>query len=157
MRETSPGVYTAEYTVRRDDSFSKEKAVVKFETARGERFTVESKDTVGTVGLAPSKPVVTSPLAGPVSGDEITVTGTAPNAQRVEVTVDYSTRLLGILGSKGTLSSTTYDVDKNGAFRTDPLSLKLSLDGKGTEYTITVVGIAADGTRSAAQTIKLTR
>ena len=157
MRETSPGVYTAEYTVRRGDEFGKEKVLARFETQSGERFTVESKTMVGTVAVAPAQPLITSPKAGKVEGDQITVSGVAANAKRVEITIDYSTQLLGILNNKGQLSATTLDVDKNGNYKSDALSLKLDLGGRNTEYTVTVVGIGEDGTRSLPQTVKLTR
>lgn len=157
MRETSAGIYTAEYTVRRGDDFGKEKVVARFETKSGERFTVESKTLIGAVTVAPAQPRIISPQTGKVDGDKVTVSGVAANATRVEITVDYSTQLLGLLNNKGQLSATTVDVDKNGNFKSDELNLRLDLGGRNTEYTITVVGIGADGTRSLPQTVRLTR
>ena len=107
--------------------------------------------------LTPATPTITSPTAGKVSGDTIDIRGTAPNAQRVEITVLYRTSLLGILGSSGTISQTTVEVDKNGNFASTGVNIRLTLGGTDTEYTINVVGIGEDGTRSETATVKLTR
>ena len=157
MAETSPGVYTAEYTVRRDDAFSREKVVARFTTASGERFSVEAKTTVGNAVVPLSVPTIATPVAGKITGNELTVTGSAPRAAKVEVTVSYTTRLLGLLRSGGAISTATYDVKADGTYATDPINIKISIEGKNTEYTVSVVSIAADGTRSEPQTVKLTR
>lgn len=157
MAETSPGVYTADYTVRRDEVFSREKVVAHITTANGQRYTTEAKTTLGTAVVAPPAPTISTPAEGKVSGQEITVTGTAARAASVEITVEYTTRLLGVLPTRGSISTTTVTPDANGKFTSEPISLKISLEGRGTEYTVTVVSISADGTRSESSSVRITR
>jgi hypothetical protein len=148
MTESSPGVYTARYTVRRGDDFRNMPIVARVRLDDGTSYTVEAERFIESPGTRlPSTPTIIAPTGSRV-GETIVLRARSANAERYEVRIDYVTTVLGGLRLNGTVHQRTYEADSRGELRTDPIDLDVSIGGSNTEYTITVTAVSSDGTRS---------
>ena len=157
MTESSPGVYTARYTLRRDDNFTNQPVVARVRLDDGTSYTVEADQRIDfrSSGLA-STPIITAPTGTRV-GNAIIIRARSNNATRFEVKVDYASTVLGGLRLTGTVHQRTYEANSRGELNTDEIDLTTPVGGSDTEYTITVTAIAADGTRSEPATMTVRR
>lgn len=156
LREASPGKYTAEYTVRRDDEMSDETAVVRFVSASGQATDFEAPRKVGTPaagggGLA--APTVLQPKAGATVSSPLDILGTAPGAASVELRVRYRTVLAGGVPIQGTLHQETVKTDANGRFEAKGVDVALRFKGTDTTYTVEAVAVSSSGKRSQATVV----
>jgi hypothetical protein len=81
------------------------------------------------------------------------IEGTALGSKTVQIRVMYRTTVLGGFPLTGVLSQMEVDTDANGKFKSDSISLSFRLKGSETEYTIEVIGVAADGKTTETTTI----
>lgn len=148
MRETSPGVYTGDYTVRRGQDISGAFIVGNLTLTTGEVYTTTSQDTVGTQPGALASPRITSPTTAGAVTSPMTITGTAPPNSRVALRVEYRANILDLFETTGVLSEQTVDVGAAGTFRSQPINLTTLVRGRDTRYTITATTVGPGGERS---------
>jgi hypothetical protein len=153
MTESSPGVYTARYTVRRDDNFLNQPVVARVRLDDGTSYTVEADQRIDfrPSGVV-STPIITAPIGSRV-GNGIIVRARSNNAARFEVKIEYASTILGGLRLTGIVHQRTYEANSRGELNTDEIDLTTPVGGSNTEYTITVTAIASDGTRSEPATL----
>ncbi|AIE87516.1 stalk domain-containing protein [Fimbriimonas ginsengisoli] len=156
LRETAPGRYVAEYTIRQDDDFFAMPIRASLRSKDGESYTTDPQNNAAAIRnhAILQRPKVTSPVEGERLNDSFQVTGTARRNSQVKVKVEYSASLLGVLGTKGTLAEQTLDVDSQGNFQSQPIHLSGFANSRGTTYTITVTSIGRDGKESDPVVIK---
>ena len=161
LRETDPGVYVGEYTVRAGDSVQDAPVTARFTARDGTEVTTSlASGMTITAGPPPAPRILTPQDADTVdASSSLTIKGKAAPGSTVRVTVSYvSKELGGILPVSG--SSGTKDVvaDKNGNWTADGISLKIrSLFGssRDTVFTITATELDTDG-NPASDAAKIT-
>lgn len=160
MVETSSGVYTASYTVRRGDVFRNQPVTARVRLSDGQVYNVTADrfldSSVGSGSGLPTRPVLLSPTSSRV-GNDIIVRASASRADRYHVRIDYATTVLGGLRLTGNIHDRTYDANSRGELETESIDLQTPTGGSNTEYTITVTAIGFDGTRSDPATMTVRR
>jgi hypothetical protein len=144
MRETSPGVYTGEYTIRRSDNLNNASVVGAITTASDSVYTLTADKKIGGQSAALTKPKITNPAADSSVASPVTIKGTADPGSTIQVKITYTSVLLGALETSGTLSEQTLTTGENGVFTSAPVALSALLGGK-TEYKITAAMIGVNG------------
>jgi hypothetical protein len=156
MREESPGIYRAYYTVRETDRFANEPVTARIQTPQGQRFTVEATQRVAevrTAGADPMRPpTITQPAAGTTAASPLVIRGTAAPGARVHVRVEYATTMLGLLRTTGALADLFVDANDRGEWATEAINLDTLIRGQNTEYTITARVVGEGDQRSEAVT-----
>ncbi len=159
LRETSPGVYSGEYQVKRGDNLQNAPATARFVGRDGTTVTASTTNGVTIAAGAPAPPKITSPENnGSVNADApLSVSGTASPGATVRVSVEYVSKALGgILPVSGSVGSKDAVADKNGKWTAEGLSLQAKvLFGRDTIFTVSAVTLDAAGDTSEAATIKL--
>lgn len=160
MSEVSPGVYEARYIVRDYDAFTNERVRATVTTSDGGKYTVQAANNLGmslaeNAARAVTTPVITFPGPEDRATDTLVIRGTAAPYSRVQIHIDYSTNLFGVLRSNGAVTDVTTDVDANGRFETDPIKLSSLVRGSGTTYTITAYTLGTNDRRSAPATVTI--
>lgn len=159
LRETSPGVYSGEYQVKRGDNLQNAPATARFVGKDGTTVTASTANGVTIAAGAPAPPKITSPENnGSVNADApLSVSGTAAPGATVRVSVEYVSKALGgILPVSGSVGSKDAVADKDGKWTAEGLSLQAKvLFGRDTTYTVSAVTLDAAGETSKATTIKL--
>ena len=160
MIETSRGVYTASYTVRRGDDFRNQPGTARVRLDDGQVYTVQSErlldSRIGGGSGAPDRPVLLSPTSTRV-GNTVIVKARSAGADRFHVKIDYASTVLGGLRITGNVHDRTYDATFRGELETESIDLGTPVGGTNTEYTITVTAISPDGTRSEPATMTVRR
>jgi hypothetical protein len=154
MRETSPGVYSGQYTVRNGDQFLKAPVVVDF-IANGRHFTQRTSAPVNLVTRPPRAPAITGPVNRFELGDQLVVAGTADPGSKVTVEVGYEGRAFGALPLRGTFGSQEVTVGANGRWATQPFDVRLPLGVRRPDVTIRAVATDPAGTRSNPTEVRL--
>ncbi len=152
MRETDPGVYVGEYTIRAGDSVNNAPVTARFVARDGTAVTTNLAAGLTIAAGPPPAPKIFSPAdAGYVdAGQPLTVRGKAAPGSTVRVTVSYDSKALGgILPVTGQSATKDVTADKNGEWTAEDLSLKVrSLLFGGTRdtvFTITATELDAGG------------
>ena len=155
LRETDPGVYVGEYTIKAGDSVENAPVTARFTTRDGTAVT--SGLTGGQAGGLtvaagpPPAPKILSPTADDTvdASRPLEVKGRAQPGSTVRVTVNYVSKVLGgFLPVSGSSGSQDVVANKNGDWSATGLSLKTnSLFGAGrdTVFTITATQLDAGG------------
>ena len=157
MRETSPGNYEGEYTIRRDDRLEGAVITGTLKTSAGEIFTTETEDTIGGNQTAVLKsPVIAQPVQGIAAKSPLTIKGTAAANSSVRLHISYVTTVLGMVQMKGAITEQMVDVDSKGNFTSQPVSLGTLVKGRNTEYTLTATTVDSSGEESAPTTVTFT-
>jgi hypothetical protein len=157
-REVSPGRYVGEYTVRLEDDLRGEPVIARMRARDGQVYTREAAQAIGEI-RAPRRPTITTPgeTTRSVATNAVNIQGKAARRARVLVRIDYSSTLLGVLGSKGTLFEKVVIADENGNWQTGNVRLDTVGTGSGTEYTVTAKVVGANGVESEPTVHKFTR
>ncbi len=151
LKESDPGVYTGEYTVRGGDNLENAPVSARFTARDG---TTVLKNLATTLNLAagpPPAPRITDPKNSDyVDGSApLTVRGRGLPNSTVRVTVSYTSKALGgILPISGQSGTKDVTVDKDGDWEADgiPLQTKsLFTANRDTAFTISAVQLDASG------------
>lgn len=156
LRQTQPGVYTGEYTVRKTDAFEDAVVTARYTSKNGQVFTVESNQKVNSKA-APTrqtldKPIIDQPQNNQQVTSPLVVRGRAEPGSDVYVTIDYKARLL-IFQSSARLGEYRVTTNEQGVWETQPIELDVL--GADVTYTIQAAMVGADGTRSAAAQVQV--
>ena len=154
LKETDPGVYVGEYTVKAGDSVQNAPVAARFVARDG---TTVTKTLTGSLSVAagpPPAPRITEPKDSDyVDGSApLTVKGRAQPGSTVRVTVSYTSKALGgILPVSGESGSKDVVADKNGNWQaTDfPLQVK-SLFGTNRDTVFSVSATQLDTSGNSA-------
>lgn len=158
LRESTPGVFQGGYTVKATDKFTNTPVVATITLPNGTNFTVESPNKIpktldADAAFGPA--TITSHKDGGQASDPLVISGKSMPRTKVQIRVTYATTVLGALRVTGVLSDQTVDVDANGNWSSQGVSLSSAVKGQNTEYTVTVTAISADGKKAEPTTIKL--
>jgi hypothetical protein len=155
MREISAGVYKADYTVRLEDDLTGVPVTARVRTPDNEVFLIESNQLLGEIGT-PMRPTITSPdpSTRSVSGNTVNIQGRAGRRAKVRVVVNYTSTLLGLFKTNGTLAERTVFADENGNWSTGDIKLD---QPAGTTYTVTAVTVGRNDVTSEATTYSFSK
>lgn len=156
LTESTPGVYTGKYTVRRGDQIAKAPVTVEFVSPEGTRIRQEAGAPVNLVGGMLQAPKITDPVDMFNLEDTLVVEGTGTPGSKVVVEVNYTGRAFGALSLKGTLGSQEVEVDRNGRWVTDPFQVRLPLGVRRPQISINARAVDAAGMESEPTTVNLT-
>lgn len=158
LKESTPGVFQGSYLVKDADKFNNTPVVATITLANGTNFTVESPNKIPKTleaGAAFGPATITSHKDGAKAADPLVISGKALPRSKVQIRVTYATTVLGALRVTGVVSDQTVDVDANGVWSSQGISLSSAVQGQNTEYTVSAIAIAPDGKKAEATTIKL--
>ncbi|MDQ2798083.1 MAG: stalk domain-containing protein [Armatimonadota bacterium] len=161
LSETSPGVYSGEYTVKAGDSVQNAPVTARFEARDGTAVTTSLASGLTIAAGPPPAPKIVSPTDSNYvdAAQPLTVKGKAAPDSTVRVTVSYISKDLGgFLPVSGQSATKDVVTDKNGDWTAEDLSLKIrSLFGgnRDTVFTITATELDAAG-NPASDSAKVT-
>jgi len=154
LREEKPGVYVGSYRLRPGDDMDKAHLIASIAAPSGRKYT-DTFEKVATVRTGPpTAPVITYPGPNDRLTDPQVIRGTAQPNSTVRLKIDYTSKVLGILGVRGTAAQVDVKADKDGKWETKPLDVSSMLGSRGTEYTLTAVAINSNEERSQVTTLK---
>ncbi|RYZ74664.1 MAG: copper amine oxidase N-terminal domain-containing protein [Proteobacteria bacterium] len=154
LRETRPGEYTGQYTVRSNDQFFNDKVTARFKSKDGEVYNVDATERLAA-NARPKAPSITSPADGATIGDSVTFKGKAAPGSKVRIQVAYKTSLFGVVPQNGSLGETTVDVKEDGTFTSGAIEISSIRNGKNTVYTVTFTVLGNGGRESDSETLTL--
>ncbi|MHB1001075.1 MAG: copper amine oxidase N-terminal domain-containing protein [Armatimonadota bacterium] len=157
MSETSPGIYTGEYTIRRSDNLTGSTIVGSLTTAGGDNYILEASSKFGGQPAQLSPPQITAPVDGGSASSPLVITGKASPGAQVHISVSYVSSILGALKVTGALTDQTITANDQGIFTTEPIDLGTMLGSKDTEYTLTAVTVGTEGNESLPTVVKFKR
>ena len=157
LRESEPGVYVGEYTIKAGDSVENAPVTAQFVARDGTTVTTSLAQGLTVAAGPPPAPKIVSPEDAEYvdAAQPLTVRGKAAPGSTVRVTVSYESKALGgILPVSG--QSATKDVltTRGGDWTAEALSLKVrSLFGtnRDTVFTITAAELDASGSPASAE------
>ena len=158
LRESPAGVYQGSYVVKATDRFDNTLVTAKVVLKSGASFDIEAPNRIPkmlTATAAFGAATITSIANGATAPNPMVLAGKALANTKVQIKVTYATNVLGALRVNGTITEATVDVNAQGVWRSDSISMSLPVRGSGTEYTVTVTAINNDGTKATPTTIKL--
>lgn len=158
LRESPAGVYQGSYVVKATDKFENTLVTAKVVLKSGASFDIEAPNRIpklltATAAFGPA--TITSIANGATAPNPMVLAGKALANTKVQIKITYSTNVLGALRVNGSITEATVDVDAQGVWRSGSINMSLPVRGSGTEYTVTVTAINADGTKANPTTIKL--
>ena len=128
MKETDPGVYVGEYTVKAGDSVDNAPVTAKFTARDGTAVTKNLATSLSFAAGPPPAPRILDPKDSDFvnAGAPLTVRGRAVPNTTVRVTVSYTSKALGgILPVSGQSGTKDVTVGKDGEWEADDISLKI--------------------------------
>ncbi|MHB1462835.1 MAG: copper amine oxidase N-terminal domain-containing protein [Armatimonadota bacterium] len=156
MPETSAGVYEGEYTIRKNQDINGATISGTLKVASGQVYTVQAEGTVNAPALTDSSiPVITSPKEGNSVTTPLVITGKASPNTSVRITVEYSTKVLGLFETNGALTDQIATTNSKGIFKSSDISLTTLIQGSNTIYTINVTSVNANGDESEPTTVSV--
>ncbi|RYG36710.1 copper amine oxidase N-terminal domain-containing protein [bacterium] len=154
LRETKPGEYTGQYTVKSNDQFFNDQVTARYKSKSGENYTINATERLAA-NARPNPPSITSPADGSTIGDSVTFKGRAAPGSKVRIQVAYKTSLFGVVPQTGSLGEATVDVKEDGTFTSSAIEIASIRNGKNTVYTVTFTVLGNGGRESDAETITL--
>lgn len=157
LSETSPGVYSGNYTIRKGDDIANAPVIVTLTTAEGEKFTSSTERSLQVATGRPAAPKITSPTDSDSLTSPLVVRGTAAPNSTVRLKIDYANPVLGVLAVRGTAAEVEIPVDKDGKWASEPINISSLFSSKDTRYTITATAVSPNEEISTPTTLQLTR
>ena len=154
LRETDPGVYVGDYTVKSGDSVDNAPVTARFTARDGTEVSTALASGLTLTAGPPPAPQIREPQdADTVDANApLTVRGRATPGSTVRVTVNYvSKELGGILPVSGSSGSKDVVADKDGEWTAQDISLKIrSLFGGSRDTVFTITATQLDSAGNAA-------
>jgi hypothetical protein len=158
LKETDPGVYLGEYTVKAGDNIENAPVTARFVTRDG---TTVSKSLATNLSIAAGPPP--SPRIEKLRDNDyidprapLTINGRAVPNSRVRVAVSYTSKALGgILPVGGEIESKDVSVNKNGDWTAEGLSVQTNTffgTDRDTVFTISATQLDAAGSPASDPT-----
>lgn len=149
MRETAPGQYVGEYTLKKGDALAGVPISAVYTAADGRETTQTVEQTIQVAAGLPDKPIITNPQAnGSAGGGSITITGKAAPGATVRYAVRYDGQLL-IVPAGGAISNGEVKADANGVWTTPSISLSTPFGISSVSYTLMAVTVGATPTQTS--------
>ncbi len=155
MREVQPGHYRAEYTIRKGDDVVDKPIAFHLLMPDGQKFERTSVHIVRIDTGKPEPPVVVSPGQNAAVPNPLIVSGRAARNARVQVRVEYRSKVIGLVTIQGAVADLVVTADRNGNWQTEPINLGRTLGNRGVEYTITATAINSVGVTSEPTLVRL--
>ena len=155
LKETDPGTYIGEYTVKAGDNVDDAPVLARFVAHDGTAVTKSLASTLTVAAGPPPAPRITAPKNSDYvdATAPLTVKGRALPNTTVRVVITYTSKALGgILPVSGQSGSKDINVGKDGVWEADdfPLQIKSVFGAnRDTEYTVTATQIDASGSASS--------
>ena len=154
LKETDPGVYVGEYTVKPGDNVQDAPVSAKFTARDGTTVTQNLAANLTVNAGPPPAPRITSPKTdAPVDPNApLTVKGHGQPGTTVRVAITYTSKALGgILPVSGQSASKDVSVDKNGDWEAEDLPIQIkSLFGANRDTVFTISATEIDSSGSPA-------
>lgn len=157
MRESSPGVYVGEYTIRRGDRFVNAPVTATLTTRGGQSYNIQANQNLAFNAGVLSSPNFSNLQENQVVEGPLVITGTGEPNSRVRVRVEYEGTALGILRLTGTAYDRILVTDAQGRFTTGQINLGSAASASGTVYTIRAVPLDANGNEGQESVIRVRR
>ena len=151
MKETDPGVYVGEYTVKAGDSVQNAPVSARFVTRDGTTVIKNLATNLSIAAGPPPAPRITDPRNSDYvdANALLTVKGRGVPNSTVRVDVSYTSKVLGgILPVSGQSGTKDVEADKNGDWTAEGLSLQIKTlfgTNRDTIFTITATQLDASG------------
>ncbi len=156
MQETSAGVYEGEYTIRKNQDINGATISGTLKVASGQVYTVQAEGIINAPALTNGNlPVITSPKEGNTVTTPFVITGKASPNTSVRITVEYSTKVLGLFETNGALTDQIANTDAKGVFTSSDINMATLIKGSNTIYTINVTSVSANGEESEPTTVSV--
>jgi len=162
LRETDPGVYVGEYTIKAGDSVQDAPVTARYEARDGTVVNTSLATGLTVAAGPPPAPKIISPADAEYvdASQPLTVKGRAAPGSTVRLVVTYDSKALGgILPVSGQSATKDVIADKNGDWTAEGLTLKVrSLLFGGTRdtvFTLTATELDASGS-PASDSAKVT-
>ena len=155
LKETDPGIYIGEYTVKAGDHVDDAPVLAHFVARDGTTVTKSLASTLTVAAGPPPAPRITSPKNSEYLDPTapLTVKGRALPNSTVRVAITYTSKALGgILPVSGQSGSKDINVGKDGVWEADdfPLQIKSVFGAnRDTVYTVTATQLDASGSPSS--------
>lgn len=159
LKETDPGVYVGEYTVKPGDTLKNAPVSAKFTARDGTTVSKNLTDNLTLAAGPPPPPRIVEPKNSDyVDGNApLVVRGRGVPSSTVRVTVSYTSKALGgILPVSGQSGTRDIQVGKDGLWETEgiPLQVKsLFTANRDTVFTITAVQLDASDRPASEPTV----
>ncbi len=152
LKETDPGVYVGEYTVKDGDSAENAPVSAQFTARDGTTVTKNLASNLSVAAGPPPAPKIVEPKDSDYinAAAPLTVKGRAQPGSTVRVVITYTSKALGgILPVSGQSASKDIVTDKNGDWTAEALPLQVkSLFGANRDTVFTVSAVQLDSTGS---------
>lgn len=155
LKESVPGSYVGSYRLRDSDDLEKAHVTFALSAPNGRKYTETSAEELNVVVGPPDAPKVTYPIAGDKLTDPLVIRGTGAPNSIVRLKMDYTQKVLGILGVRGTASQQEIQVGPDGKWATKPLDLGSLLRSRDTQLTLSATTINARQQESPVTTLRI--
>jgi len=162
LRETDPGVYVGEYTIRAGDNVQDAPVTARYEARDGTVVNASLASGLSVAAGPPPAPKILSPVDAEYvdASQPLTVKGRAVPGSTVRLVVTYDSKALGgILPVSGQSATKDVVTDKNGEWTAEGLSLKVRTllfgGSRDTVFTLTATELDASGS-PASDSAKVT-
>jgi hypothetical protein len=159
LKETDPGVYLGEYTIKAGDNVENAPVTARFVTRDGMTVSKSLATSLSVAAGPPPSPKIEKLKDSDYidAGEPLTIKGRAVPNSRVRVTVSYTSKALGgILPVEGQLESKDVSANKNGDWEAEDLSLQTNTffgTNRDTVFTISATQLDAAGSPASNPTI----
>ena len=153
MKEESEGQYVGSYTAQKGDRLTKAPIVVTLVTKEGETVTQNAAETITISAAIPTAPVIDAPVEGGKVGAYVIVIGRAEPLTKVRLTLRYEGKEL-FKKKTEILSGAEVDVDENGRWKTDILTLDVPRSVGSVTFTVEAVTVAVTGEISPVASVR---
>jgi hypothetical protein len=155
LRETTPGNYVGSYRLRETDDLDKAHVTVSLTSPDGRKFTETHSEALSVIAGPPEAPKITYPGPNDKLTDPLVIRGTgAPNAT-IRLKLDYTEKVLGVLGVKGTASQMEVLVGPDGKWATKPIDLGSLTRSKDTQLTLSATSVNSRQQESPVTTLRI--
>ena len=153
MKETDPGVYVGEYTVKAGDSVDNAPVTAKFTARDGTTVTKNLATNLSFAAGPPPTPRILEPKDSDFvnAGAPLTVRGSAVPNSTVRVTISYTSKALGgILPISGQSGTKDVNVGKDGEWIAESIPLQVrSLFNMNRDTVFTIAATQLDSSGNA--------
>ena len=155
LKETTPGHYEGQYTIRDGDTFSDEPVRAHIHTKDGKDYIVDANDRMTMAIDEVRQPHVIFPAENAQVSSPLVVKGNAAPYAEVHIHVAYSSLvMLNQVRVRGTVGDYSVEADQDGHFRSPSIDLD-KIHGANVNMVVTAYSIDANGKKSAVTTVNL--
>lgn len=155
MQESSPGVYTGTYIVKKGDVLTKAPVVVLFSPPNQGQMTVKADEVVTFAAGAPIAPIIDFPSEGVTArGGYVVFSGRAAPDVKVRIRVRYTGKNMVKRNVEGSLDTYEVETDANGNWKSKPVLLNVPKDVADLQFVAEIVAVRDGGETSGPAIVR---